>query len=272
MCSVCNDAGRFALCPACREREGAGNFPFRRDGVIWGRLLSFTFDIYKQNFGLVTKVVATGLCGLALLHGLSLLSSVFSDNVALMGLSWITVVILQMLFQAVYTLGAIGISLRLVRGEPAQYGMLLDGMKRIGALIVQSLVTNTALMLTMIVAIAPCGAFLFGIAPTPVSIGLCALSALLGGAVFIYLALGFTFSTMELMLDPTIDPIKAIKNAWAIARGARLAIAFGWFIAAALMIAGGAMCFIGLFFTLGYAGLLLTTLYLALRNGAALER
>lgn len=274
MCSHCNEAGRFELCEACRARAGGDAFALHRNRIVWGELLGFSFRVYKQSFGLMTLTMlgagAPFVVGQLLSYALQvLLVDQLLLAIALSGL----LLIAQTIVQGVVTLGVLEICIRLARGQPAQLSMLLGGFRRLGALLLQGLVTNFSVMFAALCATAPVIAvFVLSDQPALPTIGLAGLVGLIGIGMVVYLALGFSFASFELVAEPRLDAFDSVRNAWAIARGERLTIFFALVIVAMLAFAGALVCLIGLVFTLGYATLLFTVLYLALRNGAALPR
>jgi hypothetical protein len=275
MCSRCNEAGRWQQCAACRAQPAtAPGYALSRQRILWGELLGISLRIYRQNFGLVS--VAVLLTAAPLLIGQlasSALQLLWSDDFGLViGLS-LLIGIAQLLAQALAWLGLLGIGVRLARGEPAELSMLLSGLPRLGALLLQGAAIQFALMFAAGCAFAPVVAvFALSDEPALSTVGLAGLVAALGTGAVIYVALGFAFASFELAAQPGVGPFAAIGNAWAIARGERLTIAFGLLLAFGLALLGMLVCFVGLIFTLGYATLLLAVLYVALRNGAELPR
>jgi hypothetical protein len=106
--------------------------------------------------------------------------------------------------------------------------------------------------------------------PALPTLGMAALVAFCGAGFVAYTALGFSFASLELVAQPRLDAFDAIRNAWAIARGERLTIFVGLVLVGLLLLAGALFCLVGLLFTLGYAAVLFSVLYVALRNGAEL--
>jgi hypothetical protein len=275
MCSRCNEAGRFELCEACRARVGADDaFAFRRDRIVWGELLGFSLRLYKQNFGLMTlTMIAAGAPFVLGQLASYAVQALFVDQLLLAVALSMLLLIVQTVAQGVITLGTLDICVRLARGNPADLGMLLGGFRRLGALLLQGLVTNFAVMFAALCATAPVIAvFVLSNEPALPTIGVAALVALVGAGFVVYLALGFSFATFELVAEPRLDAFDSIRNSWAIARGERLTVFVALVIVGLLAFAGALVCLVGLIFTLGYATLLFSVLYLALRNGAKLPR
>jgi len=165
-------------------------------------------------------------------------------------------------------LGALEISLRLMRGQPADLGLLLSGMRRLGALFLQGIVTYLGVALAAFLALVPILALLFGLweASLPI-IGAACLMSLLASLLFLYVSLGVSFSVVELVAQPQVGPFTAIQNSWRIVSGRRLNVLLAFLGLGALVVAGTLACLVGLVFTLGFGILFYTGVYLALRNG-----
>jgi hypothetical protein len=286
MCSRCVDAAGSAheqdpaasgepvpQCQACRARAGGdGVALLRRDRIVWGELLGFSFELYKRHFAQVTLAVLVVLAPFVLGHAVSLpLSALFEDDfvlaIALSLLLWIA----QMLAQAAATLSALDVCVRLARGEAEVRLSLRAGLSRLGPLLLQYLIVNFALMFAALLAAAPVIAvFALSDEPALPTLGMAALVAFCGAGFVAYTALGFSFASLELVAQPRLDAFDAIRNAWAIARGERLTIFVGLVLVGLLLLAGALFCLVGLLFTLGYAAVLFSVLYVALRNGAEL--
>lgn len=261
-------------CEACSPRRAAGTVALRRDRIVWGELLGFAFALYKRHFVQVTTAMLLALSPFALAQAASYaLSSLFGGDDFLLAIALSLLLgVAQLLAQAVTMLSALDLCLRLARGQTGASVSLRAGLSRLGPLLLQYLMVNFALAFASLCAAAPVIAvFAFSGGDPPFStLGIAALVALCGAAFVFYTMLGFSFAPFELMAQPRLDALAALRNAWAIARGERLTIFVGMAIATLLALAGVASCFVGLIFTLGYALLVLGVLYTALRNGAEL--
>lgn len=274
MCGRCNEAGHFELCGSCRGVAAAAantGFPFTRQQLSLGALIDFTWLVYKRNFVLVTLMMLVTLVASFLVQGASYgLQIVLIDEPASMiGLSLLGFIV-QVAVQAGLMLGVLQISLRLMRGQPAQLGMLLSGVAKLGGLFVQGIVTYLGLSIGAFLAAIPIiGVFYFVTdAPLP-TFAAAGLLSLLASVVFLYVALGVSFSALELVAQPQVGPFSAIQNSWRIVNDQRLNVFLAFLALAALAFLGFISCFVGLVFTLGFGVLFFTGLYLALRNGAA---
>jgi hypothetical protein len=279
MCSRCveagaspNDAGAAPQCISCRARPESTGSALRRDRIVWGELLGFSFDLYKKNFARVTLATLALLAPFVIGQLVSApLAWLFEEQlllgIALSLLVWIA----QLLAQGVVTLSALDLCIRLARGEHAPAYSLQVGLSRLGALLAQYVLVNLGLGFASLCAAAPVIAvFALSDEPPLATLAIAGLVAFCGAAFIAYTALGFSFAACELVAQPRLDAFSALRNAWAIARGERLTIFFGLALVALLALAGALACFVGLIFTLSYAALLASVLYVALRNGAQL--
>lgn len=273
MCSLCNEAGKFEQCGSCRAAaQPVANtaFPFRRDTLALGALFDFSWQVYKRNFVLVTLLMLALLGGTFVLQGAwYALQMLFVDEpVVMVALSTLGFAV-QLVVQGALLLGVLGISLRLVRGEPVHLGMLRAGLSRLPALFVQALVLQAGLMAGAFLAAIPIVAIFYFASDAALPLFAAAgLLSLLAGLLLLYVGLGLAFSAIELVAQPSVGPFAAIQNSWLVARDQRLTLFLSLLALAALFFAGTMACFVGLVFTLGFGTLFFATLYLALRNGA----
>jgi hypothetical protein len=284
MCKRCNEDGRFDQCTRCRaeqavavarEQPAGTGFPFRRDGVAWGAFLRFCFTCYTKNFGLLTLATIACFGAVFVLQAIS--------GVLLMALAsfdggqfvWIVLPVLQALLMSLMTLGMLQISLRVVQDQPAGLSLLWSGMPRIGPFLLVSAAIGAALLGLELVLLAVFGLGFSSLDAADWTLGTLLVAGslgLVGLAASIYVSLGLVFAALELVAQPELSPLTALKNAWRIAHGERLTVGFGLFLISLSMLAGAMFCGVGLVFTLGYAAVLFAALYLALRNGAPLDR
>lgn len=282
MCSRCVGSAReqnpaasgepVPQCQACLARAAGDGPALRRDRIVWGELLGFSFGLYKRHFAQVTLAMLVVLAPFAIGQAMSFpLSALFEDDfllaIALSFLIWLA----QMLAQAAATLSALDVCVRLARGEADAKLSLGAGLHRLGALLLQYLIVSFSLMFAALLAAAPVIAvFALSDEPALPTLGMASLVAFCGAGLWAYTVLGFSFASLELVAQPRLDAFNAIRNAWAIARGERLTIFVGLVLVGLLMLAGALFCLVGLVFTLGYAAVLFSVLYVALRNGAEL--
>lgn len=281
MCRRCNEDGRFDACAACRQAQSRevtppaavapGNFPFRRDGIEWGRFLRYCFGIYTKNFGLLTLSVMVPAA--AAVVG-SIISVAFAGEAG--EPLWLAAQFLQFLLFLALLVGALEISLRVAQGQAAHVGMIFSGFRNLGRFFVVMLgycAPIVATELAMMLAVGLGGELIGDVAQLTLgAVLLAGLTFLAGCALLIYMGLSFVFAGIEVVARPQAGVIQALKNAWRIAHGERLTVGFGLFLINLLVLAGVIMCGVGAIFTVGYALVLFASLYLALRNGAPLDQ
>jgi hypothetical protein len=282
MCKRCNEDGRFDACVNCRaqraaqvaEAQHAGTgFPFRRDGVAWGPFLRFCLDRYAQNFGVLTLAMIACFGSFFVLYvigaAFSFVSAGFGDS----GFLWALLSIAQIVLTSALTVGMLKISLEVVQSRPVEVSMLWSGMPRLGAFLLV-----TAAMGAAMLGVEGVIALVFGLGFSLLETGDWTLGTLVLGALLalaamglsVYVSLGFVFACLEVVAEPTLGVLAALRNAWRIANGERLTVGFGLFLISLLMFAGMLMCGVGMVFTLGLSAVIFSALYLALRNGAPL--
>jgi len=269
MCQTCTEGGKFMVCPSCRSRTGIGSFPLRRDAFTWGQLVGFAWDVYKRNWALLLVAVIVMMAVNGVFQGLSMvLQFALMDQLDLMLLLQGLLVLPQMLVSSLLTLGMMSIAVRIARGEPASLGLLFASWSKIGAFLLQVLVIVAALIPLGLLCTAPLLLSLFGLASSDMGFVVGAIPVVLGIVAFVYVAFGFAFGGFELVAQPQVGGIDALRNSWNIARSQRLAIFLGSIIGMGAMFLGVFACFVGMFLTYGFAFVLFATVYLTLRNGA----
>jgi hypothetical protein len=292
MCRRCGEDGQFDRCPDCRQ-QGAralgpapanapaptaapapSDFPFRRDGIEWGRFLRYCFEVYTKNFGLLTlAMIACFGAPIALEFAFGALTLVSDDPAFGFGIMAVLGIGLLVLM-SLLVLGVLNISLHVARGQPAELSLLWRSVPRLAAFLLVSAAMGAALL-----GIEALLAMVFGLGFASLDSADWTLGTLMVGLVLgiaglaasAYVSLGLVFACVEIVAEPEISAFGALKNAWSIARGERLTLGFGLFLISMLLFAGLLMCGIGVIFTLGFASVLFASLYLALRNGAPLD-
>jgi hypothetical protein len=285
MCKRCSEDGRFNSCARCRaeatepvvqrERAGSGTaFPFRRDGVEWGAFLRFCFERYTKNFGLLTLAVIAWFGAMFALNMIGSLLFMLMPSFEMSGLVWLLLSLVQGVVFAALTLGMLEISLRVAQGRPAELSLLWSSFPRLGAFMLVAVAMGAAVFGVELVFFALFSLGLFSLDTSDWTLGTLLLGVLLtivGVAVSVYVSLGLVFASLEIVAQPEVTVLNALKNAWRMAQGERLTLGFGLFLISLLMLAGMIMCGVGMIFSSGLALVIFAALYLALRNGAALE-
>ncbi len=284
MCRRCSEDGQFDACSDCRNasrRELApapaatpGSFPFRRDGVEWGRFLRYCFGVYTKNFGLLTLTMITCFGAVLALELIGTLLIAAVSNSAAEGILWTVVPLVHLVAVVMMMVGVLQIALRVSRNEPASLALLWSGLPRLGAFLLVIAATAVAMFGLQVLMFLVFGVGFASLDASSWTLGTLLVAILLGIVVLAastYVSLGLTFACLEVVAQPGIPVWKALKNAWSIARGERLTLGFGLFLIWLLLCGGLLMCGVGAIFTLGYALVLFASLYLALRNGAPLD-
>jgi hypothetical protein len=264
MCSVCSEGGRHALCAPCRERAGVGEFPFRRDAYTLGALLSFSWNAYKESWGVLTGATAIFMIiVIAISVPFTIAGMLLGDQsgagIALQVVSFVV----QSLVQGFLSLGLFLMSLKAARGVKPELGDLFGATRRFGTWVAQALIIGA--MTTPVIALLGGGFWLLGSERWMISAGL----GVLLFPVAIYVFMGFAFGAMEIIAQPGVTAMSALRNSWAIVSGKRLELLFLAIGAFVIYVAGLVACFVGILFTMSYASVVFAAYYLAVRNGAS---
>ena len=267
MCAECTSEGQYALCPPCRERTHTSAFPFSRTAFVWGDLIRHAFRAYRKNLAAVTLALLALTVPLIAFNLASLVLTERSDSAVTSLLLLFAGSVVQAIVQAFLTLSALTIVLQVAQGHPVNLGEAMARGRRIVAFFLLGLAINVIVMGGMLVALAPflivsllSDSFLLASL-------LAGLLATFGVAALGYLLLGTLFGYFELVLEPRLGALDALRNSWQIARAARGPILFGLFLEVILAFLGLLLCGVGALFTLGLGFVLFATLYLTLRNG-----
>jgi hypothetical protein len=84
---------------------------------------------------------------------------------------------------------------------------------------------------------------------------------------FVYVLMGIMFGNAELVHDPKVGALAALKSSWRMAAGHRWAMLGCWVVFAGVMLAGLLACLVGIIFAIGFASVMFASLFLALKNG-----
>jgi hypothetical protein len=264
MCSVCSEGGRHALCAACRDRAGVGVFPFRRDAYTLGALFDFAWKAYKRSWGVITggtaifMIIVIGISVPFSIAG-TLLGTTTSSGILLQLVSFVV----QSLVQGLLSLGLFQMSLKAARGETPELADLFAGSRRFGTWVAQALILGA--VITPIIALLGGAAWMLGTENWTISAGIGVLLL----PVWIYVFMGFAFGALEIMAQPSVTAVGALRNSWAIASGKRLEMLLLVIAAFILYVAGFVACLVGVLFTMSYASVVFAAYYLAVRNGAS---
>lgn len=280
MCQLCTEHGTWVICPACRVRATNENeFALSRESLKFGEIWRFARKIYAKNW--VTLGLAIMLCmvGMGVVQSLSTalyLMGGLGLDVMDGGFSPLSLVVSGLLgllhscLLLVFVAGFLRLLLRAVREQPVRLSVLFSDLRTLPKLALQFLVLNAALVPLLALIAAPL-VFLgspFGAASSDLLALLIFVFVPLMLGLVTYLSLGVCFFPLEVVAHPGLGLLEPIQNAWAVARGKRLVMLACGAVCFGLLFAGSLFCFVGLLAAIPFAGVLLTTTYLALRNGA----
>jgi hypothetical protein len=293
-CGECNVNGTEAMCPSCRQLVGgSAPFPFTRDAFSFDQIWNYTFEAWKREWVMLSVCV---LILLAVGFAVGLFNGLFqgiakgivgtrggSSGVIIIAFaaSMMTQVI-SSLAQGVFQMGLFRIYIDVLNGRKADVNRLMSQVPKLGRYILQALLMLVGAMLPVLVYMG--GVFLLSLAVSGASltniqhldrefkpIG---LAVILFGAtalvpILIYLGLPLQFAIIELVYGDT-QPIESFRRAFQIANGFRLSL-FGFgFIAGLVVLAGILACCVGMIPAMALSQMLMTGLYLTLRNGSGL--
>ena len=275
MCDACTEGGQKRLCSTCRARSGAAAFPLRRDawrldalfGIAWRAFTRGGLQIVVALLVLVGTYVALSYVPLLIRPFVARNPAVFLGGL----IAWTGV---DMVIVTGLWLGLMDMTFDALDGQPVRLGTLFWHLGKTGRLLLLLLVILGATLL-------PTLAFQ-ELASLAVSIGThlgtharIALVGLAGGGLValagsIWLLLALTFALLELALDDDVGAIEAMRRSFVLARGKRWAILGVGLLAGLVGMAGMLLCGIGMLASLPLAYLVMSALFLTLRNGSGL--
>jgi hypothetical protein len=292
-CDECNVTGTEAMCPTCRGLVGGETFPFTRSNFTFDSIWNFAFERWKQEWVMLSVCV---LIFVAVGFVVGLFNGVFQGIARviigerggaaaqgiIIGVSTLMSQVISTLVQGAFQMGLFRIYIDVLNGRKADVNRLFSQLPKLGRYILQTLlivfVAIVPLLLYLgllaVVAAAASGASLahldhLGRDFKPIAAVILILGFLALIPVMIYFGLPLQFATMELVYGDT-QPMESIRRAFKITDGFRLSI-FGFgFIAGLIAMVGVFACCVGVLPAVALSQLILTSLYLALRNGSGL--
>ena len=267
-CDECTEAGRFDVCPTCRERLGLGAFPFTRDEWSVGGLFNLCWERFLQHWAmllLASVVLFAVSVGFSFIF--QLLTPLFQDSTAglvgFMAVSQIVQTVVNLLVQ----LGMIVICIDVVLGR----GVRLERLGRALALLPKALAQYLLVILGFWLPIAGVVALPLLVLDETDTAALVVLGAVAVLAFpMIYVSLGLVFMQYELVHDDGAGIISSITRSWQLARGQRWYIFGVGLLAGLIILAGLLLCCVGILVTYPLGSLLFAALYLTMRNGSGL--
>ncbi|MBS1152130.1 MAG: uncharacterized protein H6Q89_3828 [Myxococcaceae bacterium] len=292
-CDECNGGGSEPMCPACRSLTGTEAFPFTRDSYSFDGIWNYAFEKWKQEWVMLSVAV---LILMAVGFVAVLFNSVFQaiakgivgERAGTVGIVAVTVIssvmsqIVSMIVQGAFQMGLIRILIDVLNGKKADVGRIMTQLPKLGRYILQVILIQLMVLLPvllymgalLVVAAAVSGLSFgdldhWGRALRGPGAGILVLGGLALIPVLYYVSLPLVFANMELVYGDS-SPVESIRRAYVIAKGHRLSILGFGFIGGLVFLVGFVACCVGIIPAWGLAYLLLTGLYLALRNGSGL--
>lgn len=275
MCTTCSQGGEQSNCPTCRERMGEGQvFPLTRDTWNFNKLWDYCFAAFKQNWVMISAAIlivgGIGFFTNVLTRLLPLIGNAL-DNEVLTVILTVVAAIAQNIVQGVLGIGMSRLLIDVLQGKPPRVERVFSQFHKTGTYIY-------TLLVILLFAMVPAGAItglIFGVmaafpdAGPPIAIGLGVLIFI--PLIYFFFPLIFLQPEMA-MREDSPKPMQLLRNCFEYARGQRLSI-FGVLLIQMLLVLGGLIaCCIGVIPAAGLSSLLTTGLYLALSNGAEVER
>ncbi|MBI3182585.1 MAG: hypothetical protein HYZ28_10660 [Myxococcales bacterium] len=280
-CDECYQGHTLPLCPACREKLGPGGFTLRRDSWTFDALWSHVWEAFKRDWVLlsVAVLIFLGVNGVVSAIGGVLQEAMKkSGGTAGLVMGFLAVQVGQLIVQGIFELGLYRMYLDVVEGGKADISRIASQVSKLGRYIVQKLLVlvllgvplGLYLLLVFALAAGSAGFKPAAIEENPSAIGIIAIGVLLAIVPIFYFALPLYFSTPELAHNEGVGPFQSIKNCFEIARGQRLIILGISLLSGLIAIAGVLVCCIGVLPAVALGQMLVTGLYLTLRNGTGL--
>jgi uncharacterized membrane protein len=293
-CAECSAGGTEPMCPTCRALVGAAPFPFTRDAYSFDALWNHTFERWKQEWVMLSVCVLILLSvgfAVGLFNGVfqAIARAVVGDRggttgmVIIGGISTLMSQVITQVVQGAFQLGLFRVYLDVLTGRKADVPRMMTQMNKVGRYLLQLLAMGVIFaipvflylgMLALIAALIS-GVSLSSFDPDdferlkPAAIAVLALGFLALVPVLIYVGLPLQLASMELVYADS-TPMESIRRSFQLAKGHRLSL-FGYaFIAGLVTLVGVLACCVGMIPALALGQMLLTSLYLSLRNGSGL--
>jgi hypothetical protein len=272
LCETCSAEGE-SICANCRGRVGGGSFPFERSNFQIDAAITYAWDRFKAQW---LPLVGAGMAVVVIPYILQIVQSILTVAVAAaadpVATAWIfpTIVVVfsipQILLQQMLFLAGFRVAIDVLEGRLPSFPAYFGAMKRCFAALGQLLLIYLVMALTTapLVGLGFLVHQTFGEGATAAYAGL----AVVGYFVpFVYVMLGLSYMSLELVYDRTAGPIEAMRRSWAITRGKRLDVFLLVLVQIGVAIAGLMMCCVGLLPAMGLFLLIQATGFLGLRRG-----
>lgn len=304
MCAECSGEGRSARCPSCAGLEGH-RFPFTRDDFDFGRVWDYVFEAWKREW-VMLSVAALLFVGIALaaagvaqaisavIAAVSGVQDASQNPMGKIGAFAVTFLLsnavgtaFNILAQSVGLLGLYRVIFDVLIGRKADVGRMFSQLRKVPTFVLSSLAMMIAVgiptliyfAMVALLVLASVGVQVSQVDPAHWGSLLTASTvAIIAGATVLYVAFALVvflplsfFSQAEIALTDC-GPLEAIRRAWLVASGNRLAAIGYVFVSGLVMMIGLLACCIGVLpaMPLGYG--LVLAFYLAARNGLNLPK
>lgn len=262
MCLACSDGGR-RTCRACRERAGVLDFAITRDRFEVGAVLNVSWEAFRVAWVPLT-LASLLLLAVNIVFGVAgeLVQIPVRGREEVESVVSIAVSVMQQIAQAPLVLGLTYMAIRALRGQPVELAHAFTQLDKLGKLIVQWLVVGGILGVPLVLFVA---------IPIALEQWILALAVVLVLTIpLVYVALGLACAQMELVFDDDCGAVEAIRRSWLLASGWRLPM-FGLHVVAMFVLAAGLLaCCVGLAPAEALFYVILSAMYLGLRNGSGL--
>jgi hypothetical protein len=244
-------------------------FPLSRDSWTFSALWNHCFEIFTREWLMLSVgvLVVFGI-GFAAQLVASILPALAAGNQVLQVFLTVVAMVANQCVQGVLWLGFLRMLMQMLQGGTADIGLLFSQLHKVGTYLL-------TLLLIFLVLIVPIGVIAGAIgfaAARSDSVG----AVLVVVAVVLVIPLIYFLMPLYLLLpeiahNDRASPLKALRNCYAYARGERLSIFGVGLVGGLVTLAGVLACCVGALPALGLSYLLMTGLYLALRNGADVQ-
>jgi hypothetical protein len=299
MCAECSVGGEKGQCPSCRALTGETPFPYKRDNFGFDRLWSHALERWQREWVMLSVAVlvmfgatlAVGIITNIIQVVLSAVTSGSEERFGGAGLAAVVIaqligLVLRVVVDGVFQLGLVRIVIDVLNGGRVELGRLVSQFAKMPRYVAQLFIVGMAVVIPLVAVYGV--AFLIGAKSAGISVTDLdsfkdaadagelfsfavpfSLATLLVMPLLIYFTIPLAFMNAELVYGDA-SPVEVIRRCYVIAEGLRFPI-FGYGLMAGLVsLVGVLACCIGILPAIGLARLLMTSLYLAARNGTGL--
>jgi uncharacterized membrane protein len=273
MCRTCVGEGGLGLCLACQQRSGTGLFPFDRDHYSLDGLFSHSVARFKQHWAPLVLATAGFF---VLVYGIAFIGAFtvgFASQVRPRGAGG-PFTPLSVVFQVVQVLVQLGLQVPLfalcldvAEGKEPAIGAAFERIRRLPAVLLQVLIIYLVLGLAggMLGALGYIIVKLTGTSDHP-PVLLLAVGGLSAFIPAVYLFLGAMFGMVELIYNPEISALGALRKSFQLVEGQRWPVLGISLLSGVVALAGVLACCIGIVASMPLSLLLYCSLFLALRH------